>query len=1121
MKKSFTEKLRELMRICAVQAMVAVFLCGVTLAHSNYAQLLDQEISVTIDDLSFEEALKQIGDAAKVKFAYSVDHLAGERHVSLSVDKHTLRDVLEELLTPRHIRYKVHDRESTITLMKMTENDRRHRSFRSEDIHEVTAHPLPISVSGIVRDGATQIVMPGVNVLVKGSTRGTTTDADGRYALAAEDNDILVFSFIGYASVEVTVNERTVIDVAMAEDALSLNEVIVNAGYWTVKDQERTGNISRIAATEIQKQPVSNPLQALQGRMTGVYIQQTTGVPGGAFKIQVRGQNSLRTGSDGLANGNLPLYLVDGVPMTSTSLSSRALSGSSIAGGNPLSAINPNDIESIEVLKDADATAIYGSRGANGVVLITTKRASAGKPKIDLDLYHGIGQVSNFMDLLSAGQYLEMRREAFKNDSVAPSATNAPDLLAWDTTRYTHWQKELIGGTGHITNGQISFSGGSEKTQFLLSGGYYRETTVFPGDNFFQRASGRMSVRHQSDDRKLNIESAINYSSSFSSIPSTDFTGPAISLAPVAPALFDDNGNLNWENSTWTNPLASMKREYESNTDNLVTNVSLSYEVLPGLNIKSDLGYTSMYVNEHRTNPLSAVDPSYAAFRTGSANFGDGRLKTWIVEPHMDYTRKLGAGVFTVLIGSTFQQSIATSKTMEGSGYTNDAFLENLRAAGSIRVSENTYSDYKYAAVFARLNYSWKEKYILNLTGRRDGSSRFGPGRRFADFGAAGAAWIFSNEPFAVEHLSFLSFGKIRTSYGTTGSDAIGNYQFLETYSPTVYPYAGSSGLVLTRLANPDYSWETNKKFESGVELGFWKDRVTFSGSYYLNRATGQLVGLPLPVITGQSSVQFNLPATVQNRGWEFQLSTINIKTDQVRWSTNFNITLPENQLIAFPDLEKFPSYMSRYDVGKSVYIYKAYQSAGVDPQTGLYTIVDLDNDASVSSPGDLIGLKTISQSFYGGVGSTLAYERLELDLFLQFVKQTGMDYKQSFGVPGWLSNQPQLVMERWQRPGDHSTIERFAAVDPTASVIIGYYNNVASDDAVGDASFIRLKNVSLSYHLPSRWTKKLKMEGSRIYVQGQNLLTITRYSGLDPETQSSQLLPPLRILTFGIQITL
>ncbi len=1107
MKKSFTAKLWKVMRICAAQVVIAITLCGVTSAHPNYAQVLDREISITITDLPFEKALHEIEVVAQVKFGYSINQFQEEPKVSLSIEKKTLRTVLDELFNPRKIRYKVHEKEAAITLKKITIESTDGQSSIHGGSNGAALHTL-IQVTGTITEGSTQTPMAGVNVLIKGTTNGTTTDVNGKYTIQVDDKDILVFSFIGYSPLEIAVGGRTVIDVTMSEDVTSLKEVVINAGYWEVKDQEQTGNISRVTSEEIQKQPVNNPLQALQGRMPGVYVQQNTGVPGGGFTIQIRGRNSLRD------EGNDPLYIIDGVPFTSTSLTSV---GRTIVGmGNPLSAINPNDIESIEVLKDADATAIYGSRGANGVVLISTKKGKSGKTKVDFNFLSGIGRAGAKMDLLNTPQYVQMRKEAFRNDNRLMTALRAPDILVWDTTRYTDWQEELIGGTANTINTSLSVSGGNSNTQFSFSAGYYKETTVFPGDFHFQRFSGSLNINHTSTNGKFKFNATTNYTGGANNLYSQDLTGISITLPPNAPALYDSTGNINWDwkNTTIQNPLARLERKYTSNTDNLVTSTLLNYQIIPGLHAKANVGYTRMSVNEISTNPLSAIPPQFLSSQTGSSNFGNALIETWIAEPQLDFSKEIGSGILSALVGTTFQESIQEDKTIQATGYTSDALLENILAATDVAVVGSTYSQYRYSAAFGRVNYTWKERYIMNLTGRRDGSSRFGPGKQFGNFGAIGLAWIFSNENFIKSSVPFLSFGKLRTSYGSTGSDAIGNYQYLNSYSSTTYPYNGTSGLVVSRLANPDYSWETNKKLELGIEMGVLKDAITFSASWYKNRSSNQLVGLPLPVITGQSSVQFNLPATVENKGWELQVNTVNVKRNRFEWMTSFNITIPKNKLVEFPNLEAFPAYNNIYQVGSSLFLKKTLQSEGVDPLTGVYTFKDVNEDGAISADEDGVFLKEIAQKFYGGINNSFRIGRVQIDIFFQFVSQTGSNYMKSLASPGMLSNQPMVVLDHWQESGDVTSVQRYSSLSS-----IPYIYNRFSDNTISDASFIRLKNVSLSWQLPEQWMKKIGISGSKLIIQGQNLFTVTNFLGMDPESQNISFLPPLRIIAAGFQL--
>jgi len=445
--------------------------------------------------------------------------------------------------------------------------------------------------------------------------------------------------------------------------------------------------------------------------------------------------------------------------------------------------------------------------------------------------------------------------------------------------------------------------------------------------------------------------------------------------------------------------------------------------------------------------------------------------------------------------------------------------LLDLQAASSTYVSSVIYSNYKYEAFFGRINYNWQDRYLINFTGRRDGSSRFGPGKQFANFGSVGLGWIFSKAAWIQDHLPVLSFGKIRGSYGSSGNDQIGDYQYLDTYSPTQNTYLGASGLMSTRLSNPNYSWETNQKFETGLELNFWKDRISSSVSWYHNRSSNQLVGYPLPLITGQSSVQQNLPATVQNTGWEFELSVVAVKSNKFQWVSSANLTIPSNKLIAYPNIEA-SSYANRYVVGQSLFIRKAYHNTGVDPKTGVYTYVDVNQDGNLSYPEDLTAYKKVNAVFYGGFQNTLEYAGFRLDFLFQFVKQTTRNYMYSSftKAPGMLGNQPDIVLNHWQTTGDIKPVQKYTQ-DYSSDASNAYFDGLNyGDNTISDGSFIRLKNLSFSYSLNAAALKKIHVSMCTIFLQGQNLLTITGYEGLDPENGNTTVVPPLRILSVGFR---
>ena len=960
-------------------------------------------------------------------------------------------------------------------------------------------------LQGTVRDA--QGVLPGVTVLVKGTATGTMTDVNGRFFIEAEPTAILVFSYVGYQTVEVTVGMQTEFTIVLVEDTTQLKEVVVNAGYYTVKDKERTGSISRVTASEVEQQPVTNVLAGMQGRMAGVNIVQETGMPGGGFAIQIRGINSLRS------DGNAPLYVIDGVPYSSDTVGSFFTSSLYPTTTSPLNSINPNAIASIEVLKDADATAIYGSRGANGVVLITTKKGQQGKTTVQLRSQLGIGQVATFMDLMSTPEYLALRRQAFANDGITEYPEWAYDVNGvWDMNRSTDWQKELLGRTAILQQYDGSVSGGSPQTQYIFGGNYSTQTTVFPGEFTYQKGGAYLNLTHRTVDDRFVMTFSGNYISQRNFQPATDLTVDSRRLSPNAPALYDAEGNLNWENSTWINPLASLNGEFRFNTNDLIANSVLSYQLLPSLTLKSSLGYTQTNHLETRTAPSTLYNPAFGLGPAFSALFlTTTQRQSWIVEPQVQYKKAIGEGVFEALLGSTFQQQHSSRMTQYGIGFSSNALLYNLSAATLKEVVASDETDYHYQAFFGRLHYQWKDKYFLNLTGRRDGSSRFGSANQFAYFGAIGAAWIFSKEAFLPQD-SWFSFGKLRMSYGTSGNDQLGDYQYLDTYSSTGVLYDGLVGLQPSRLFNPNFSWETNRKFETALELGFFDDRLFLTGSYFLNRSSNQLVGLPLPGTTGFTSLQSNLDATVENSGFEFTLRATPYKTDHFEWGTQLNLSVLRNRLVSFPGLED-SVFREQYRLGEPLSIQLAYQFLGVDPQTGLYQFQDVNGDGQITFPDDRQTVVDLTPTYFGGIQNQVKYKRLTLDFLFQFVKQRRASF--TLGPAGGFNNQPAVLTDSWQSVGDASTYQI-----PTAgfneAAVLAHFLYESSTGAFEDASFVRLKNLSLSYDLPLS-TKKVNCQ---LFLQGQNLLTFSPYRGGDPEFNSLGFLPPLRVVSTGVQFT-
>ncbi|GGK22050.1 SusC/RagA family TonB-linked outer membrane protein [Yeosuana aromativorans] len=956
--------------------------------------------------------------------------------------------------------------------------------------------------------------LAGVTIRVQGTQRGTSTDFNGAYTINAKNNDVLEFSFVGYKTQRVPVNGAAKLNVVMETDVTALNAVEINAGYYSVRDKERTGNISRITAKSIEKQPVNNPLGAMQGYLPGVNIIQKTGVPGGGYDIQIRGKNFIKDSTE-------PLYIVDGVPWASQSLGVAELSaGINNADISPLNALNPTDIESIEILKDADATAIYGARGANGVILITTRKGKAGMTQIKANISSSLGQVSHFLDLMNTQQYLELRREAVVNDGYGSLLENPaydfvwPDIKSWDQNRHTDWQKELIGGTAYRNNFQLSVSGGSSQTRFLVGGAYQKETTVFPGDSNYKKYSLHSNINHVSENGRFTVQMTANYTKERNHMPRTDLTRSAYSLPPNAPELYTEDGSINWENNTWENPLAVLDDDYDAKINSLMTGINMSFLLLPSLKVITNLGYNNYQIASKKLLLNTSRNPSYGFTSEGysSITTNDSSRDSWIVEPQVQWEKHWGSMDLKVLIGTTFQSQTTNQLALKGTGFPNNGLINNIAAANDLEVRTSSDSEYNYQAFFGRVNLKIKDKYIINLTGRRDGSSRFGPGRQYGNFGAIGMAWLFSEEHFLASG-KVLSYGKLRGSYGTTGSDNIGDYQFLSSYNVTGNEYNGTLVLDPSGISNPLFGWEVNTKLELALELGFFKDRILINTAWYQNRSSNQLVGIPLAATTGFNSLTGNLDATVQNSGWEIELNSRNIQNENFQWTTSFNVSVPKNKLLKFPGIEN-STFASTYVVGQPITIRKVYHATGVDPDTGRYQFEDYNNDGIISSLEDRQWIEDLAPKFYGGLGNTFTYKNLSLEVFFQFKKQKAYNNFSQQAAPGLMKNTSVDYLDRWQELGDESSL-MIATSGFNYSLVPSRDQYRNSDKAISDASFIRLRNVTLNYNIPNRGNEKLAVN---VYLQGQNLWTLTGYDGPDPEHHSHIILPPLRQISLGAQ---
>ncbi len=1048
-----------------------------------------QTISLSLENDPLEKAFKEIKRQTGYSFVYTRAQLKNTIPITYQVKNGSLMDVLEQCFRSQPLSYLIEDKYIVV---------------QTKTIPTQTSIPVrdPIDISGrVVNENGEPL--EGVTITVKKSGKITISNTQGEFSLKdVYSDDILIITIVGYITKEVAVNTETNMLISLKIAVGNLDETILIA-YGKTTKRYSTGNITSIKSDELGRQPVSDPINILGGKVPGLQIIQNSGVPGSLITVRLRGRNSI-------ANGNDPLYIVDGIPFPSATLSGSFGGGASIAS-SPFNNLNPDDIESIEILKDADATAIYGSRGANGVILITTKKGKQGKLKANVRMYAGFGKVSDKMQLLNTQEYVAMRKEAFDNDGTTPTVANARDLLLWDTARYTNWQGVLIGNTSQVTDVNANISGGSEQTQFLFSTGYRRETTVFPGDFGQSKYSGNLNLTHKTSDNKLNITLNTSYTFTDNVLPQQDFSN-FITLPPNAPAIYKDDGSLNWENSTWTNPLAAVYSQFITKTDNSITNLNMAYKITKALQLSVNTGFSTIATKENMITPKKSFDPALGFNAT--AGFGNKYIKTIIVEPQLNYKRQLEKSELEILIGATAQSTRQTSLYQVGLGYNSDELLYSLKAASSVLTASESDISYRYIGLFGRINYNLNKRYLSTITIRRDGSSRYGISDRFANFGSIGLGWIFSNEAF-LKNFKLLSFGKLKASAGITGNDQIGDYKYLNLYAPGTYSYQGVTGFYPTQLFNPLYNWEKVKKLEVGLETGFFENKMLLNLSFYRNITTNQLVEYALPTITGFSSVLQNIPAKILNKGIEIELTGTVIKSKRFQWVSTANLTIPRNKLLSFDGLES-STYANIYVIGQPLFIEKKYKHTGVEPASGNHTFMDYDGDGRITVPNDQQAIINTGQTYYGGWQNSFSYKKFSLVLLFQFANQPHIqNYLARFSRPGLIMNQPDLVLQRWRNPGDISTVQKYANSNTASNRAFTSYRQ--SDEALTDGSFLRFKNFQIVYSITPKIGRVSKFSEIQLFVQGQNIFILTKYLGLDPETQT--LLPPVRSFSFGINM--
>lgn len=1093
-------------KIVLMMKLITAIMLSLCLTAS--AGSFSQTISLNVKKASLEHVFKTIQQKSGYSFVYTQELLKQSREVTLSLENVSVEAAIKKSLEGQPFNYEIIN-----TVVVINTKNLLLPNTTAKEIIEVLPPVLNVHGRIVGTDGKP---IAGVSIQLKNDrTKGTSSNNDGYFEInGLEENAVLVISGINIESIEIKVNGKTDLGtIRVQSKVVESEEIVVNTGYWATTKKLNTGNVAKVTSKDIEKQPILNVITALQGRVPGMEIEESGGLAGSMITVRIRGTNSIAAGND-------PLYVVDGIPYSSESLGnhnvSRQLAMGSYGIMSTLNTLSGSDIESIEVLKDADATAIYGSRGANGVVLITTKKGKAGKTKFDFSLNGGLSLPARQFEMLNTQEYVKMRKDAYIQDGREIPATAYDVNGAWDTTRYTNWAKELTGRPASRMSTQLSMSGGNELTQFFISGNFLHQEPSFPkGYHFYyQKASAHFNVNHSSENKKFFANFTTNYTTDFNNSPGDDITRVGVFLPPNAPQLYNEDGSLHWELG-FSNPLAPLNTTYEAVTKSLNANLTTRYKILNNLELKSSFGFNDYNLDEYFTSPNTIYNPANGIGPEASNATGNvGNRNSWIIEPQLVWKKNIGKGILDVMGGATFQQSISKKRSETGSNFPSNSLLHDLRSAVAYQLTGSSHALYKYNAVYGRINYNWENKYIVNLTGRRDGSSRFGPGKQFANFGAIGAAWIFSEEQFLAQQ-DVISFGKIRGSYGITGNDQIGDYEFLNTYQ-TNGKYGNVSGMIPGKHYNSDFSWEENKKLEFGLELGLFKDRVMTSFSYYQNRSGNQLVGLPLSGITGFTTVRANLDAVVENKGLEIEISSKNIERKDFSWNSTFNFSYPKNKLVSYPGLE-FSPYANTYVIGEPLAIKKLYHYTGIDPVTGIYTFQDVNKDGFLTFQDDRKTLVYEGIKYTASFGNTFSYKNFQLDVFFQYVNKTGQNFIYAAGAAGGygIKNVSKELLNNWTYNKENPIYQRLT-VGGNPAAVTANSNLQYSDATVTDASYLRLKNITLNYDIPQKW---IGLKG-KIFAQGQNLLTFTKFLGTDPEGGLVVYMPLLKVYNFGIQIT-
>jgi TonB-linked SusC/RagA family outer membrane protein len=1048
-----------------------------------------QQITFSGTNVPLEKVFTAIKKQTGYVFFHRNEDLISAQPVSVSLDKTPLETALQNVLKDQPLTYTIQG--NTVVISKKTAD-------RKEE-------PAVEKLQGKVLNEKGEPI-PGATIQIKGTQRGTATNEAGTFTLTdVPDNAVLIISALGFKTKTITATGNP-LTITLESGTEALGEVIV-VGYGQVKKTDLTGSVTTVSVNEIKKVAVTSLDQALQGRAAGVQVTQNSGAPGGTTTIRIRGGNSIQ-------GDNEPLYVIDGIPFKNDG----AASGSSF---NVLSTLNPADIESMTVLKDASSTAIYGSRGSNGVVIITTKRGKAGKSVINFDTYYGIQNVRRKYPVLNAGEYARFVNEANTNDGLAPVYTDA-QITAFG--KGTDWQDEIFRQAPTATY-QLSISGGDDKTQYAISAGYFTQKGVVENSDF-NRYSFRINLDRKLTN-KIKIGNSLSVNRTLNNQSLTDgslgsaglVTMAALQFPPLLPVYNKDGSYLITDpalNFTADNPAALAKESKNRNTAyRIFGNVFAEYQIIDGLSLKVLAGIDGILQKQDSYLPRSV---SSGLAQGGAGSIYNAQSITWLNENLLTYSKTFNKiHNLNFLLGYTQQANRTENSTAAARSFVNDNLGTGNLGAGAVAVTPGSgIGTWGLVSYLGRINYGYRDKYLFTTSFRADGSSRFGANKRFGYFPSAAIAWRVSEEPF-MKPLKAVNDLKLRITYGSTGNqDGIGNYPAYSLLSTQNYVFGNTvtTGIGPSQIANPDLSWETTTQSDFGLDIALFNSRINITTDIYLKRTKDLLLNVTIPGASGYTSAIKNL-GKVENKGIELSISTKNID-GAFQWNTDFNIVSNRNKVLNIggaPQIfagevaniaQNVNSGIIR--VGQPLGSFYGYVTNGIYQSAAELTAL---TDASAKKVGDrkyrdLNGDKKIDDndrtiigraqpSFLGGISNTFSYKGVDLTIFFQGVSGNKILNANRFELEylNGTTNQDRDMLNRWTPTHTNTDIPRAATTRPA---------NRISTRQIEDGSYLRLKNVQLAYNLPSVALKNLHVQSVRLYVTAQNFATWTKYSGYDPE---------------------